>query len=168
GIIGKTNLLVVQLLLSSGELFVFFYLTGAAWHWLISGKQPWKFWGYAFYRLPQWTHAGNLPSSLAQPLKPKLGQRAARRTPSSRATSQLKAFQDAVDLLYVASLRLHGRRVGAYVLNKGKAGYQVVFEFDCLGLPSLLRDSEIELYLEKLATGLKDIPLGESLTLHLG
>ncbi|MEO0854509.1 MAG: hypothetical protein AAFY15_13555, partial [Cyanobacteria bacterium J06648_11] len=47
GIIGTTNLFLFQMLLNSWELFVFFSLTGAAWHWLISGKQPWKFWGYA-------------------------------------------------------------------------------------------------------------------------
>ncbi|MGK7905863.1 MAG: DUF87 domain-containing protein [Synechococcus sp.] len=168
GIIGTANLFLFRMLLSSWELFVLFSLTGAAWHWLITGKQPWKFWGYAFYHLPKWTHAGNLPASLQQPIKLKLGKKVARKNPSSKQTTQLKAFQDAVDLLYVASLRLQDRRVGAYVLNKGKAGYQIVFEFDCLGVPSLLRDSEIELYLEKLATGLKDIPAGESLSFHLG
>ena len=46
GCIVVVNLFVFQMLFSSWELFVLSCLSSGLWHWLISGKQPWKFWGY--------------------------------------------------------------------------------------------------------------------------
>ncbi|MGK7908454.1 MAG: DUF87 domain-containing protein [Synechococcus sp.] len=164
GSIAVGNLLLFQMILSSWELFAVSFLASALWHWAMSGREPWKFWGHVFVPLPIWCNA-NLEVSVTDPLKQQLGTQPVK-DPRKRKT--VKPFQDAVDLLFVASLRLRDRRVGCTILNRGTSSYKVVFEFDCLGLSSALSHREIHLALEKLSNGLRDLPGGETLTVHMG
>ena len=84
--------------------------------------------------------------------------------------STLTPFEDALHLAAMLRIELRGRQVGAYVLTKGKTREHlcVVFGFDCRGLHNTLTDEQVETVLGQLESGLKDLPHGERLTIHLG
>lgn len=62
------------------------------------------------------------------------------------------------------------RDIGAYILTKGsqKDRYCFVFGFECRGIHSTLRAEQIDTIFNNIEAGLKDIPSGEKMTLHLG
>ncbi|BAY64769.1 hypothetical protein NIES22_48690 [Calothrix brevissima NIES-22] len=62
------------------------------------------------------------------------------------------------------------RDVGAYILTKGnqKDRFCFVFGFECRGIHSTLRSEQINTIFDNIEAGLKDIPSGEKMTLHLG
>ncbi|BAY13470.1 hypothetical protein NIES2098_66650 [Calothrix sp. NIES-2098] len=62
------------------------------------------------------------------------------------------------------------RDIGAYILTKGtqKDRFCFVFGFDCRGIHSTLRSEQIDTIFDNIEAGLKDIPSGEKMTLHLG
>ncbi len=65
---------------------------------------------------------------------------------------------------------LDGRDIGAYILTKGtqKDRFCFVFGFDCRGIHTTLRPEQINTIFNNIEAGLKDIPNGERMTLHLG
>jgi hypothetical protein len=65
---------------------------------------------------------------------------------------------------------LNRRDIGAYILTKGgqKDKFCFVFGFECRGIHTTLRAEEIETIFNNIEAGLKDIPGGEKMTLHLG
>ncbi len=84
-------------------------------------------------------------------------------------TYSFKPIEDVLDLQSMVSLRLGGRRVGAYLLKKNHSRpYSLVFGFQCRGIHSFLDNDEIETAFNTLEAGLKDLPTGEALTIHLG
>ncbi|MEO0376228.1 MAG: hypothetical protein AAF329_16725 [Cyanobacteria bacterium P01_A01_bin.17] len=82
----------------------------------------------------------------------------------------LTPFEDALNLAAMLRVELRGRRVGAYVLTKGQNREHLcfVFGFDCKGIHNTLTDAQVETIFSQLESGLKDLPAGERLTLHLG
>ncbi len=62
------------------------------------------------------------------------------------------------------------RDVGGYILTKGnqKDRFCFVFGFECRGIHSTLRSEQIDTIFDNIEAGLKDIPSGEKMTLHLG
>jgi hypothetical protein len=62
------------------------------------------------------------------------------------------------------------RDIGAYILTKGnqKDRFCFVFGFDCRGIHTTLRAEQIDTIFNNIEAGLKDIPSGEKMTLHLG
>ena len=170
GIILSVNCVIFQGFLNRWDLAIFGCLAGATWHWLVSGDSPWIFWGHLLYSLPKWVDGGNLTVTKMNPTKPKIVTKDLDYYVDRirKPWMNLNAFQDETDLLFVVSYRIRNRRVGAYVLNKGKSGYQVVFEFQCVGLSGMLTDIDVDNYLESLSTSLKDLLDGEKLTFHLG
>ncbi|BAY24375.1 hypothetical protein NIES2100_41700 [Calothrix sp. NIES-2100] len=62
------------------------------------------------------------------------------------------------------------RDIGAYILTKGnqKDRFCFVFGFECRGIHSTLRREQIDTIFDNIEAGLKDIPSGEKMTLHLG
>ncbi|MEO0491230.1 MAG: hypothetical protein AAFZ49_17010, partial [Cyanobacteria bacterium J06659_2] len=84
--------------------------------------------------------------------------------------SALTPFEDALQLAALLRIELRGRRVGAYVLTKGNNREHLcfVFGFDCKGIHNTLTDEQVETVFNQLESGLKDLPGGERLTIHLG
>jgi hypothetical protein len=66
-------------------------------------------------------------------------------------------------------VELRERRVGAYILTKGNQqdNLRFVFGFDCQGIHNTLTDEQVETIVSQLESGLKDLPAGERLTVHL-
>ncbi|MBF1989040.1 hypothetical protein [Fischerella thermalis] len=79
-------------------------------------------------------------------------------------------FEDALHLATMLRISLDGRDIGAYTLTKGnqKDRFCFVFGFDCPGIHTTLRPEQINTILNNIEAGLKDIPEGERITLHLG
>ncbi|MGJ5674491.1 MAG: hypothetical protein ACR9NN_12900 [Nostochopsis sp.] len=79
-------------------------------------------------------------------------------------------FEDALHLGTMLRVSLEGRDIGAYILAKGnqKDQFCFVFGFDCQGIHTTLRPEQINTILSNIEAGLKDIPEGEKMTLHLG
>ncbi|QLE55681.1 hypothetical protein [Nostoc sp. TCL26-01] len=84
--------------------------------------------------------------------------------------SRLTPFEDALHLATMLRIALDGRDIGAYILNKGtqKDRFCFVFGFECQGIHSTLRKEQIDTIFNNLESGLKDIPEGERMTLHMG
>ncbi|MGP1385720.1 MAG: hypothetical protein ACTS2F_19325 [Thainema sp.] len=84
--------------------------------------------------------------------------------------STLTPFEDALHLAAMLRIDLRGRQVGAYVLAKGQNREHlcIVFGFDCRGIHPTLNDEQVETVFSQLEAGLKDLPAGERLTIHLG
>ena len=68
------------------------------------------------------------------------------------------------------SISLNGRDIGAYILTKGtqRDRFCFVFGFECRGIHTTLRDEQIDTIFNNIESGLKDIPYGEKMTLHMG
>ncbi|BAY41250.1 hypothetical protein NIES2111_56460 (plasmid) [Nostoc sp. NIES-2111] len=80
----------------------------------------------------------------------------------------LTPFEDIIHLAGICDLSLGGRQgVGALILKKGES-IQIKFGFDCLGVHPNLPTEQILAIFEGIEAGLKEIPEGESLTIHLG
>lgn len=84
--------------------------------------------------------------------------------------SRLTPFEDALHLSTMLHIGLDGRDIGAYILNKGtqKDRFCFVFGFECRGIHTTLRNEQIDTIFNNLESGLKDIPDGERMTLHMG
>jgi hypothetical protein len=87
----------------------------------------------------------------------------------SQFVSSLTPFEDALNLAAMLRVGLRGRRVGAYILTKGnqRENLRFVFGFDCQGIHNTLTDEQVETIVSQLESGLKDLPAGERLTVHL-
>ncbi|OUL24561.1 hypothetical protein BV378_19490 [Nostoc sp. RF31YmG] len=84
--------------------------------------------------------------------------------------TRLTPFEDALHLATMLRVSFNRRDIGAYILTKGtqKDRFCFVFGFDCRGIHSTLRAEEIDTIFDNIEAGLKDIPSGEKMTLHLG
>ncbi|NEQ64381.1 MAG: hypothetical protein F6K21_02560 [Symploca sp. SIO2D2] len=77
-------------------------------------------------------------------------------------------LEDAFQLSSFLRVDLYGKRLGGCILKKAENSYMVQFGFECLGIHSTLRNEQIDPVFDSLEAGLKDLPSGESLTIHLG
>ncbi|MCV3215614.1 hypothetical protein OGM63_19205 [Plectonema radiosum NIES-515] len=77
-------------------------------------------------------------------------------------------LEDAFALVSMLQINLQGRQVGAYVLRQGLNNFMIHFGFECKGIHATLRTEEIEPVFDAIESGLKDLPEGERLTIHLG
>ncbi|MDP5337517.1 MAG: hypothetical protein NWQ28_02950 [Nodularia sp. (in: cyanobacteria)] len=84
--------------------------------------------------------------------------------------SRLTPFEDALHLATMLRISLDGRDIGAYILNKEtqKDRFCFVFGFECRGIHTTLRSEQINTIFNNIESGLKDIPEGEKMTLHIG
>ncbi|MDB9375504.1 hypothetical protein [Nodularia sphaerocarpa] len=84
--------------------------------------------------------------------------------------SRLTPFEDALHLATMLRIALDGRDIGAYILNKEnqKDRFCFVFGFECRGIHTTLRSEQIDTIFNNIESGLKDIPEGEKMTLHIG
>ena len=100
-------------------------------------------------------------------MKEKIGKKS---NGNSKKGPQLTPFEDALHLATMLSIALQGRDIGAYILNKGtqKDDICFVFGFDCRGIHTTTTAEQIETIFNNLEAGLKDIPLNEKITFHLG
>ncbi|WP_341526910.1 hypothetical protein WKK05_30950 [Nostoc sp. UHCC 0302] len=100
-------------------------------------------------------------------MKQKIGKKSVGLTGNE---SRLTPFEDALHLATMLRVSLNARDIGAYLLTKGtqKNSFCFVFGFDCKGIHTTLRSEEIETIFNNIESGLKDIPSGERMTLHLG
>lgn len=77
-------------------------------------------------------------------------------------------FESALDLVTMVRLALQNRRVGGYLLRRGQARWCMVFGFACQGIHNTLSEDQMLEALAHLESGLKELPKGERLTLHMG
>jgi hypothetical protein len=84
--------------------------------------------------------------------------------------ARLTPFEDALHLSTMLRISLSGRDVGAYILTKGvqRDRFCFVFGFECRGIHTTLRDEQIDTIFNNIESGLKDMPDGEKMTLHMG
>ncbi|TVP57296.1 MAG: hypothetical protein EA343_22775 [Nodularia sp. (in: Bacteria)] len=84
--------------------------------------------------------------------------------------SRLTPFEDALHLATMLRISLDGRDIGAYILNKEtqRDRFCFVFGFECRGIHTTLRSEQIDTIFNNIESGLKDIPEGEKMTLHMG
>ncbi len=80
---------------------------------------------------------------------------------------RLSPLEDAFSLVSMLQIKLQGRSVGAYVLRKGANNYLIHFGFECRGIHSTLLQEQIDPVFDAIESGLKDLPQGERLTIHL-
>ncbi len=81
---------------------------------------------------------------------------------------RLTPFEDLTHIAAIALLSIGGRKdIGAIVLKKND-GIQIKFCFDCQGIHPSLPEEQIAPIFEGIEAGLKEIPHGETLTIHLG
>jgi hypothetical protein len=81
----------------------------------------------------------------------------------------LEPFEDSVHYQTMVSFRFRGMEVGAYLLKKTpKSPFTLVFGFDCLGVHSFLSNEKLEKIFDLIESGLKDFPIRERITFHLG
>ena len=85
-------------------------------------------------------------------------------------TLDLSALEDDLDLQFPLHFDMRGRTAGALVLGKGKGleRLKFVFGFECRGIHSTLKVAQQEAMFDSIESGLKDLPPGETLTLHFG
>ncbi len=89
---------------------------------------------------------------------PKVGKRIVKLTP----------LEDSFALVTMLQINLQGRSIGAYLLRKGVDNFLIQFGFECGGIHSTLRSEQINPVFDAIESGLKDLPSGERLTIHLG
>ncbi|AUB43555.1 Type IV secretory pathway, VirB4 component (plasmid) [Nostoc flagelliforme CCNUN1] len=107
-----------------------------------------------------------MPNS-SKKVKDKLGKVALEKEQIS-VVKMLTPFEDIIHLAGICDLNLGGRQgVGALILKKGE-NIQIKFCFDCLGIHPNLESSQMLPIFEGIEAGLKEIPEGENLTIHLG
>ncbi|MGD1871566.1 MAG: hypothetical protein ACFB02_00785 [Mastigocoleus sp.] len=80
---------------------------------------------------------------------------------------KLTPLEDGLALATMLQINLQGRRVGAYVLRKGGDKFLIRFGFECKGIHSIIRKEQIDAIFDSIESGLKDLPDGERLTIHL-
>ncbi len=81
---------------------------------------------------------------------------------------RLTPFEDLIHLAAIGRLSLAGRQdIGAIILKK-KDSFQIKFCFDCKGIHSSLPESQVYPIFAGIEAGLKELPKGELLTLHIG
>jgi hypothetical protein len=100
-------------------------------------------------------------------MKQKIGKRS---VGIAGSETRLTPFEDALHLATMLRVALNERDIGAYILTKGtqKDRFCFVFGFECRGIHTTLRSEQIDTIFSNLEAGLKDIPNGERITLHLG
>jgi hypothetical protein len=99
-------------------------------------------------------------------MKQKIGKQSIKSANNGRLTP----LEDALHLATMLRINLHSRDIGAYILNKSNDPdkYCFVFAFECRGIHSTLTSDQIDTIFNNIEAGLKDIPSGEKLTLHIG
>lgn len=99
----------------------------------------------------------------------KLGKRSIKSLKSSKggsAKTTLKAFEDFCSLRTFVRFKMKGRSVGAALLSH-KNSYRLVFGFTCRGLHDTLRSEQIFPTVERLESGLKELPRNGTMTVQL-
>jgi len=91
-----------------------------------------------------------------------------RKVDNGENTIRYTPIEDWFQLASMLKISLGGRRIGAYVLRKGRNSFKIRFGWECRGIHSTLRSSEIDPIFDALESGLKDLPQNEELTIHLG
>ena len=98
-------------------------------------------------------------------MKTKIGKR---KVDNGEHTIRYTPLEDSFQLASMLQIALGGRNIGAYLQRKGLNGFKINFGFECKGIHSTLRSEEVEPIFDALEAGLKDLPLQEELTIHLG
>jgi hypothetical protein len=77
-------------------------------------------------------------------------------------------IEDEFALISLVKFDLLGEQIGGCLLKKGENNYKIQFGFACQGIHPTLRSEQIDPVFDSLEAGLKDLPQGETLTIHLG
>jgi hypothetical protein len=80
---------------------------------------------------------------------------------------RLTPLEDAFALVTMLQINLQGRSIGAYILRQSVDNFLIQFGFECAGIHSTLRTEQIDPVFDAIESGLKDLPEGERLTIHL-
>jgi hypothetical protein len=86
---------------------------------------------------------------------------------SGQIKTSITPLEDAFAPFTMLQINLQGRSVGAYLLRKGVDNFLIQFGFECPGIHSTLRNEQIDPVFDAIESGLKDLPDGERLTIHL-
>ncbi len=97
-------------------------------------------------------------------MKSKVGKRI---VDNGESKVRLTPLEDNFALCTMLQINLQGRSIGAYVLRKGVDNFLIQFGFECVGIHSTLRTEQIDPIFDAIESGLKDLPEGERLTIHL-
>ncbi|WP_013325596.1 hypothetical protein [Gloeothece verrucosa] len=82
---------------------------------------------------------------------------------------RLKPFEDNFDLITYVEYCEGGKNTGATVLKKkNKESYKIVGGVDVRGISPLGEPDQLMGFLSGISSGIKDLPKGETLTLHFG
>lgn len=145
-------------------LFFFIWLAPTIAHWVIVGDNPERIMGQLHQdklRQTANTRIVNRPKDkLKVKVKPTtIGPKSSRRT--------VVAAENDTDLCAIIDFQIGGYKVGAYLLQSGER-LQVVWVFNSTGIPSTTTKSQGKAIAERLEEGLRDLTIGESLTMHMG
>ena len=84
---------------------------------------------------------------------------------------RLKAIENEFSAECLVRFQLRGRQASAFMLQSGPKGAEslrFVFGWDVKGIHTTLNPEQEEAIFDALESGLKDLPEGESLTVHMG
>jgi hypothetical protein len=86
---------------------------------------------------------------------------------NGRSKLTLTPLEDTFAPFVMLQINLQGRSIGAYLLRKGVDNFLIQFGFECPGIHSTLRNEQIDPVFDAIESGLKDLPDGERLSIHL-
>ncbi|MDF5716742.1 MAG: hypothetical protein PUP93_23445 [Rhizonema sp. NSF051] len=106
-------------------------------------------------------------STKKKPSSPKVGIQTISALEVS-VTKRLTPFEDLTHIAAIANISIGGRKdIGAIILKKNDE-LQIKFCFECQGIHPYAPSLQIVPIFEGIEAGLKEIPHGETLTIHLG
>lgn len=132
-------------------------------HWILLGDTPWKYGGTLHRSGTSVKGYPRFEPNNAKQMKQKVG----RRKVGTKKKEEVEPIEDKFDLVCLIRFQLKGQHVGAYLLQK-KGTLRVVWAFKWKGINSTLSREEAQAIAELIESGLKQIPLGEELTINAG
>jgi hypothetical protein len=133
-------------------------------HWILFGERPWEY-GGKFHTPQQYALGYPKLQPNKEQLRSRIGKKAVGLNSSKRRVTPI---EDELHIVSVIRFQLGGKRVGAYLLQKGKI-FRIVFGFDCLGISRYQEVEQIQSFVnEKLLPGIKDFFPGEIINFHMG
>lgn len=132
-------------------------------HFILIGEKPWLFMGN-LYRPMLRENANSKFRPTTKTLKNKVKNK---KRGTGKRKRILRAAENDIDLATMLDFNLHGERVGAFLLQRGKR-YQIVWPYDSEGIPPTLPKLPAKAVAEKLQQGFRDLHLKHPITMHMG
>ncbi|NBD31466.1 MAG: hypothetical protein GVY17_00435 [Cyanobacteria bacterium] len=152
--------------LSLGQVFPIWFI-GCVTFWALTGEKEYRFLNQ-FRALPyfqtNWVRGRAVVKWEIQSLLPKKQRHGSQNLSGFKSLGKLTPIEDFSDLVCYGQMELQGLEVGFYLLEDRKKQLQFVFRWFVEGPHAEISESEAQIILEKLNTGLQELLPGETVT----